>query len=318
MVKSVAGYIFEQPVFADKKSFSSAKEINAFFARLPEKVLRLWPLNMEDVGLRTKYLSAKVFPETWKEEAYFTVQAEISDGSHHALLEQKFQFGADNNLIIDICSLKSSDSEAYPQKMRLARRLSVRNFKFLAAYDKERHPAKPSFISIYASSGKIKQNVLTCGGYVWANNGFDFKNEKELTSARAAFKNYLKKYKLNISDNSLKLFKKPCHFAAYGCGVLVNVNGKLYHMGKAFLMQYSWYGIQKTSSKSSVERQYADAYYSESLPALRRQRAIGKLSKRYRSFLRNTYKKNLLNRVAHRFKLLKKLFSFKMKADKER
>lgn len=303
--KKISEYIFEHPVIDLSSQFSSVSELDLFFHDLPVSVCRTWPFDFSSYGLRTKYLSAKVYPETWKNDAHCTVQAEVFDQRHSAIIEQDFSFGYDDNIIIEICSVRSTDSDSYPQKMRIARRLSENNFRFLLAYDQAKAPQKPSFMKIYASSEKTKQGVRTSGGYVWANNGFEFADKKELTRARLAFKRFLFRSGISLSDKKLNLFTKPCHFSAYSCGVLFSFNKHLYRAGKAFMLQHSWYGIQKTSSKNSRERRFANAYYSEPLLALRRMKAVQQLEKKYVSLLYQNTQKNRLSRLAHRYKLLR-------------
>ena len=311
MVQTISDLIFQDPVIDLQHNFSSREEIDTFFKNLPPQTVAKWPLNLKNIGFKTKYLSAIVIPETWKSEAYFLLQAEVYNHKQKAIIEQSFQFTDNGNLVIDICSVHKEQSEAYPQKMKIARYLSESNFQFLSAYDKKIKPNKPSYIQIHASSELTKQNIRTYGGYVWANNGFDFANPQELKMTREAFKGFLRRYKIQISDKNLQLFTKPCHFAAYSCGFLINVNGRLHHIGKAFLFQHSWRGIMKTSSANSTERKYAHAYYTEPLPALRRKSAFRTLSKKYRHFIRNNYKKALLSRISYRFKTIRRLLSFK-------
>lgn len=318
MTNKVSDIIFQHPIIDTHHSFSTPEEIDDFFQTLTSQAINKWPFNFEKEGLTTKYLVAKVSPETWKENASFLIQAEISKDKQKAIIEQSFQFTDDGNLIIDLHSVHRAESEAYPQRMRIARHLSEHNFHFLVTYDKTVKPRKFSYMRIHASSELTKQNIRTCGGYVWANNGFDFETPQELEITRRAFKSFLQHYKISISDNNLQLFTKPCHFAAYSCGFLINFDGKLYHMGKAFLLQHSWRGIQKTSSINNTERKYAAAYYTEPLPALRRKRAFNTLSKKYRHFLRNNYKKALLDRISYRFKSLRRLLSFKLLQRKSR
>ena len=311
MSQSISNFIFKHPIFTQSKSFSTASEIDDFFASVPEDVIQKWPFDLTKSGLETKYLSAKIYPETWKDDAFCLIQAEIFNGRHKAIVEQSFRFGWNNQLIIDIDSIRKEGSDAYPQNMKIAHRLSENNFRFIQAYDKSRKVSESSCIRIHASSEFTKQNIQTCGGYVWANNGFDFLNRKELEQTRSSFKSFAKKYNIPISDKNLRLFTKPCHFAAYSCGLMINYHGKLYHAGKAFLLQHSWFGIQKASSINSVERKYSHAYYTEPLPALRRKRALLQLSKNYRSFLRNTYKRTFLSRISHKFKTMRRFISYK-------
>ncbi len=303
--KKISEYIFEHPVVDLSSQFSSASELDSFFQNLSSSVRGVWPLDFSFHGLKTKYLSARVHPETWREEAHCTVQAEIFDQHHSAIIEQDFSFGYDGNMIIDIRSVHAANSDSYPQKMRIARRLSENNFRFLLAYDRAQKPQKPSFMKIYASSEKTKQGIQTSGGYVWANNGFDFADKQELTQTRLAFKHFLARNGITLTDKKLTLFTKPCHFSAYSCGVLFSFNKHLYRAGKAFMLQHSWHGVQKTSSKNSRERRFANVYYNEPLPALRRLKAIRQLEKKYVSFLRQNVQKNRLSRLAHRYKLLR-------------
>ena len=311
MPRKISDFIFEHSVIDVHSNFSTPEAIDDFFANLPSQAIKKWPFDFKPQGLKTKYLSAKVFPETWKQDAYFQIQAEVFDGSHRAIIEQKFHFQNDDNLVIDICSVHRSSSDAYPQKMKIAHILSDNNFNFLQAYDKYNKPKNASFMRIYASSELTKQNIQTCGGYVWANNGFDFQSPQELNRTRYALSSFLKHHNISITDKNLKLFTKPCHFAAYTCGLLINYQGHYYHAGKAFLLQHSWLGIQKTTSANNEEHRYAHAYYNEPLPALRRKRAFFQLSKKFRTFICNTKKKTLLDRIAYRFKTLRRLLSFK-------
>ena len=311
MPQTVSNIIFKSPIIDLSHNFSSADEIDSFFATLSPQTIKKWPLDFEQAGFKTKYLSVKVHPETWKDDAYCDVQAEVYDSKRSAVVEQQFKFGDNGNLVIQLESVHTLESDAYPQRMRIARLWSENNFKFLLAHDKANKPKESSYMTIHASSELTKQNIRTCGGYVWANNGFDFKNQQELNATRRAFRDYMKRFNVLLSDKNLQLFTKPCHFAAYGCGLLININGRFYHAGKAFLLQHSWFGIQKTTDKNSVERRYAHCYYNEPLPALRRKRAILVLGRKFRNFLTNTRKKTLLNRVSQRFKALRKAFSLR-------
>lgn len=311
MTTRISDFIFQNPVISLSATFSSAKEIDDFFAQSAPDVQQAWPLDMSCYGLKTRYLAAKVVSETWKEPARFLVQAELSDGGRKAIVEQEFQFGLTDNMIVSVNSVLAENND-YPRGMNIARRLSEKNFKFLSRYDKSVKPEQPSFIQVYASSEMTKKNIRTCGGYVWANNGFSFQNSEELIAARKAFQAYVRRRGITVSDKDLRLFTKPCHFAAYRCGVWEKVNGHFYRLGKAFLLQYSWHGIQKTSANRSVEHRYANAYHNETLPALRNKTALRQLSKNYRAFLRQSYKKNLLRKIAEKFKAYRRLFSVKM------
>ena len=70
MANKVSNIIFQRPVIDNHHNFSTPKEIDDFFKNLPFQAIEKWPFNFEKVGLKTKYLAAKVIPETWKENAY--------------------------------------------------------------------------------------------------------------------------------------------------------------------------------------------------------------------------------------------------------
>lgn len=313
MVTKISDFIFQKPILGKENKFSSAEEINTFFAKLPKPAIKAWPLNLEEQGLKVNYLSAHLSNNNWKEDEFLIVQAElINQNNQHATIEQEFRFGANDQLIVNMVSLYNQDTGLYPRGMRIARIITEQNFKFISAYDKKIKPVSPSYLSVFASSERIKQKIRTCGGYVWANNGFDFQDKSELDGIRGLFKKFLAQYGVTISDKNLKLFTKPCHFAAYGCGIMADINGKKYYLGKAFLLNISWSGIQKTSARNSVERKYATAYYNENISALRRKTAIKTLGKNYRNFLKQTYKKELLQQIANKIKSYRRLAMIKL------
>ena len=80
MSQSISNFIFKHPIFTQSKSFSTASEIDDFFASVPEDVIQKWPFDLTKSGLETKYLSAKIYPETWKDDAFCLIQAEIFNG----------------------------------------------------------------------------------------------------------------------------------------------------------------------------------------------------------------------------------------------
>ena len=306
MVSKISQHILQNAVICPQKTFSSVSELDAFFATIPSDAAKSWPFDFSKYGLETRYLSALVTPETWKNEASCVVSAEVYNNKNKAIIQQTFRIGMNDNLIINLDSVYADGSKTYPQGMHIARRISENNLNFMVRYDKKVKPSKPSFLRLRASSEMTAQNIKTCGGYVWANNGFDFSSKEELITARLAFKKFLFRYHINISDKKLKLFTKPCHFSAYSSGVFVSLNGKKYRMGKAFMLQHSWQGVMKSSSPGSVENNFATAYYSEPIPALRRRVALLELSRSYRSFLRDTKKKLLLSEISSRFKTLQR------------
>ena len=303
---SISNFIFQKPILRPNHQFSPPNVIDGFFNEIPDKLAELWPLNLENEGFSVNYISVKIDDTSWKEDEHLLVQAEISNGQRKAIIEQEFQYGANDNMIINMKSLYCAENGGFPKGMGIARVITEKNFKFLQQFDKTFKPFTPSAIKTYASSERTRQKIDTYGGYIWAINGFEFEDKNELIGARFAFKKFLANRGIQISDKELNLFTKPCHFAAYGCGKMTDFKGKKYPLGKAFLCQHSWYGIQKTTAKNNVERKYANAYYNERAPELRRKNALKKLGKKYQTFIRNSYKKTLLQKIADRFKLLQR------------
>jgi len=161
MVTKISDFIFQKPILGKENKFSSAEEINMFFAKLPKSAINAWPLNLEEQGLKVNYLSARLSNNNWKEDEFLIVQAElINQNNQHATIEQEFRFGANDQLIINMVSLYNQDTGQYPRGMRIARIITEQNFKFISAYDKKTKPLSPSYLSVFASSERIKQNPL--------------------------------------------------------------------------------------------------------------------------------------------------------------
>ena len=312
MKLSISDFVFYSLDNNNDNNFSSKDDIDYFFSTLPDAAIENWPLNLEDKGFITEYISAKISNNSWKEDDFLVVQAKISNNKYSAILEQEFRYGAYDNLIIKVNSLHKPKKNNSPREMRIARIITQKNLNFLRHYDEKIKPLHPSKIVIFASSEMTKQKIHTCGGYVWANNGFEFEDKTELAGIRRAFRHFVSRYGIKISDSTLKLFTKPCHFAAYHNGKYVEVNGQQYHIGKAFLLQQSWNGVQKASSQHNVEQKYADAYHNEPLPALRHKKALQTLSKKYQSFIEQSHKKNVLQKIANKFKSIQRLTRLKL------
>lgn len=311
MKLSVGDFIFNSSDFYQDDRFSSKSDINYFFSNLPDEAIENWPLDMNDRGFVTEYISAKISNNSWKEDDFLIIQAKISNAEHSAIIEQEFRYGAYDNLIIKMNSLYKSAGSSPLKEMKIARLITQKNLAFLRSYDKEVKPSKSSAITVFASSEMTKQNIRTRGGYVWANNGFEFEDKAELAGIRKAFQSFLSGYGITISDNTLQMFTKPCHFAAYHCGKHIEIEGKKCPLGKAFLLRQSWNGIQKASSHNTVEQKYADAYYETHLPASRRKKALQVLSKKYRSLIDQSRKKNLIQCAVDKFRSMQRLAKLK-------
>lgn len=317
MSELVSHKIFNAPMLGIGTQFSSAAEIDNFFAPVPAKTRDAWPFDLQKDGYDVHYLGCMI-DGSWKEAPSCTLTVEVGKDKQKALIEQKFAFGLNDNLIINIESVNKPESGDYPQGLSIAQLLSRKNFEFIKQYDKAVKPTTPSCVEIYASSEMTKQDVQTCGGYVWANNGFEFKDKEWLKMTRAAFKAFAAQHGVNLSDKSLKLFSSPCHFAAYGCGIMTEVNGRRYRLGKAFLLQHSWQGILSTSGEHGIAQKFARAYNSERLPLLKRKKGIAVLGGKYQALVKQGYKKNLLTQIADKFKACRRLLAQKLSAERQR
>ena len=317
MSELISHKIFNAPMLGSGMQFSSAAEIDNFFAQVPAKARDAWPFDLQKDGYDVHYLGCMI-DGGWKEAPRCTLTVEVGKDQQKALIEQKFAFGLNDNLIINIESVNKPESGDYPQGLSITQLLSRKNFAFIKQYDKIVKPVKPSCVEIYASSEMTKQGVQTCGGYVWANNGFEFKDKEWLKMTRAAFKQFTAQYGVTLSDRDLKNFTSPCHFAAYGCGVMAEVDGRKYRLGKAFLLQHSWRGILSTAQEHGTAQKFANAYNSERLPLLKRKKGFAVLSLKYQALVKQGYKKNLLSQIADKFKAYRRLLKQKLSDSRQR
>ncbi len=163
---------------------------------------------------------------------------------------------------------------------------------FIDAQDKSRGKnSEASKILLDAASGLDKNKMNVYGGYIWAYNGLDFANEKELDETRKKFEEFARKSGVKLSDKDLSLFRKPCHFAAFDCGVKVPLSsGKTASLGKAFLLSHSWQGKLVASPRKTErpeEQRYAEAFNNSDFSAPRRRRlALEVLSSSYKKMLK--------------------------------
>jgi len=56
------------------------------------------------------------------------------------------------------------------------------------------------------------------GGYNWASHAYSFSDEKELNSMRSSFKSGASINGITLTDEDMKHFTHPCHFAAFDFG----------------------------------------------------------------------------------------------------
>lgn len=96
-----------------------------------------------------------------------------------------------------------------------------------------------------------------------------------------------------MDAGDLKKFTKPCHFAAFGCGIGArDGEGRPVHLGKAFLLEQTWFGRWSTDKPDAEEKRYARLYNRpDILPSSRRRTAIAALGESYRKLLHKYYKR---------------------------
>lgn len=273
---------------ANKKAVSSPEFINEFFEDLLPSAKEAWPFDFSKEGYDVSYTSADFkFEQCGMLKCFETVVEVFND-------KEKF-------IMQTVMSLDCEVIQLTLDSIYRAKGIQNNNFgnvvlskfkKVIDAQDKARGKnPEPSKILIHAASDKDKNGVDVYGGYIWANQGFNFANASELEYARTNFKSFAVANGVEISANDLKLFTKPCHFAAFNCGVRVkNKLGKDSSLGKAFLYLHSWHGHMVASPRKSEkpeEQRYAEAYNNPnfSLPC-RKRMALLQLSGSYRKMLK--------------------------------
>ncbi len=137
------------------------------------------------------------------------------------------------------------------------------------------------------------------GGYNWASHAYSFSNPNELNSMRGSFKGSLGVRGINLSDDDMKSFTHPCHFAAFDYGEKSVIdthktmplteqqiktqsiscqNGKdtltpyelkygntdrtMVPYGKSRLLDMDWWGEWKTGDENTEEKRYFKAMTS--------------------------------------------------------
>lgn len=159
---------------------------------------------------------------------------------------------------------------------------------------------------------------IDVGGYNWANQGFSWTSRAQTDSFRQRFQLFLKEKGIELTDNDMKHFKEPVHFAAFDDGKkyvkdlrnpvklsreqitaksLSGVEGELpltpeeirqgkayrmsCHLGKAFMLGTDWFG-DWDSAKDTEASKFADQYLQL------RERATQHLSAEYRNTAKET------------------------------
>lgn len=310
--QKISEHIYSHTLFGDNCRFSSFNALNEFFESVPEDVQNKWPYNFEENGYKSNYEVAEIVSEQLGFDSSLEIIANVADDSDGFILNSNLKF-EDDKLIVNLKSMYQNIGDKGKNFSSLA---LGKHLEFVTAYDQSRKKLKPSEhseIIIFADSSQSNKDIKTVGGYVWANRGFDFQSKSELAFARSSFLVFAKNQGVEIDENDLKLFTKPCHFAAFGCGVGVKAeNGQMLHLGKAFMLQHSWHGKWRTDKPQAEEKRYAEAYIHCPEPQKRRRQAVAQLNSRYQSMLKKYYRKYQGQQKSHSISAYTRLASIKL------
>lgn len=272
----------------DKKAVSGPETINEFFEDLFPPAKDAWPFDFSKEGYITSYQSTDFDIKQAGLVKYLVLEMKAKKEQDEYFIKAKIMMDCEKvainleNLYRSQGSKANNFGNIYMGKLKA----------FIDAQDKARGKNfDASELLFEAASRNDKSGVAVCGGYVWANQGGDFLDKEELEDARVHFKSFAAQNGVEISDKDLSIFTKPCHFAAFNCGVRVkNKLGKDSSLGKAFLYLHSWQGHVVASpykSEKPEEQRYAEAYNNPNftLPC-RKRMALLQLSASYRKMLK--------------------------------
>lgn len=271
-----------------------------FFCEFSDGALQNLPFDFEDQGLQTTF------------DKIDFVQKKKSKTSFDAtrILNLEGRIHNDRELYVFDLSYVLNDSGIRLELKSLYKEhgLEQRNFapiflgqqqNFLEIFDRTRikfFNDQPAQIILLAKSGTDDRGNKTNGGYVWANQGFDFDNKAELQRTRVEFKQFAAQRGLIISDQDLQKFSKPCHFAAFDNGIKTASENQELPLGKAFMAEHFWMAKWENKNPKAEEKRYAAAFNQPGLQAATRpQMALAELNQAYR----NMQKKHQLHAKAN-------------------
>ena len=287
----ICEHIYNHTLFGDKCEFSGIRTLAEFFSSVPQDVQKLWPFDFSEEGYRTNYERAVVVPEQLGFVNKLHLKAQISNDKDSYAVCRQIYF-EDNKLVFVHDSLLREKGEG---GVNFANLLMSKTWRFLQAYDQTRQiNYKNEYSEIFVQARSVPDGKIPIyGGYIWANQGFDFRDKSNLPRFRDRFRDFLATYGVNIEQEDLRKFTKPCHFAAFGCGVQAeDKDGNGIHLGKAFMLEQTWFGHWSTAKPDAEEKLYAKAYNrTDILPSSRRRRAVAMLNEKYRNILRKYYKR---------------------------
>lgn len=308
---AIEEHIYNHIMLGDSCRYSSYNALAEFFSAVPEEARSLWPYDFSAEGYKTSYFGAQLFSEQLgfdrKLDLRFSIAAPQEKYTARVVLsfdDEQLQIRQES-LVRDEGTAGGNFAGLFLQKQR----------EFLNKYDSLRRINRnnpPSELLIHADSDAGRQ---TCGGYVWANQGFDFAGVSELLAARNEFRRFAGDRGVDLGEKDLRFFTKPCHFSAFNCGVVVRDKaGRKAGLGKAFMMEHSWFGVWKTANPDAEEKKFADIYNREKLSPERRFGPLSALNSAYLRMVRRLTEKYAREKGEHSFSAFKKYAAAKMAA----
>jgi len=274
---------------AQQSDFSDSASLDEYFDFLADGQddAGKWPFCFDGDEVQPVYQKARVHPDRFGDGQSLELEVRLKLPQNELLVAENLAYG-DERLQMDLASFYCLSGHG--KSGFFVQELLEKQRSFMADYQKRRRAQGESteaLFSVHASSG-IVDHCETNGGLTWALHGFDFADKKELESARERFKDFAARNGVSFKNNDLKLFTKPCHFAAFQCGV--KNNGL--NLGRAFLLKYSWFGKMVIDPNKPVgeEVRYARSYYNPDVED-RHTAALKELNKPYLRMMNAYYKK---------------------------
>lgn len=223
-----------------------------------------WPLDFADCGYQTVYKKIERsilyrMPQDYDLEG-IQLQTEVYNQQERYFLDQSYYLD-DGQIIIHLNNLYRMQGHA---KSNFATTVTKKLQDFIDAQDLKREDRKsyPSHVLLEATSNNDQSGIASSGGYIWANQGFDFSSAEECQKVREHFQSFLRRQGINFEDKDLSYLKKPVHFAAFDSGNLVKDKfGRLTRIGKAFLLIHEeWQGKLESFNTKREEKRFAKIY----------------------------------------------------------
>lgn len=276
----------------------SDDRVNELLEDLAPQALEVWPFDFSADGYTTTYQKLETGYNQGEDFAgdistLIAGQKRLTIAAEIANQDQKMFFRASLSMCDEQVTVKLENLYRLEGNSRSNfGNLMIKNFtRFIEAQDQSRpkREAKslPSELLVSATSNSDKSNIASCGGYVWAIQGFDFADNQELEAVRQHFKSFAASHKVEMTDIALACFTKPCHFAFFDCGIRVEDKyGLPATLGKAFMLIHeNWNGRLTPPREQKEERCFA-AVYNDRSDTDYRKKAFQKLNPAYRRICR--------------------------------